>query len=152
MELAKREAVDNNRFEEAKDFKEQIEGLQANLKALIVLEREKKESINREEYDNAKEIVERMKRLRGPMFLPPKSGSPYNIMTPKKSVHSSMDNYSEDPEMENHSLNHYKLPSRQSEPRTHNRSFDLNTPKKSVVLVPFDEIKIKPRERYPVEE
>ena len=48
------------------------------------------------------------------MFLPPKSGSAYNMMTPKKSVHSSMDNYSEDPEMENHSLNHYKLPSRQS--------------------------------------
>lgn len=40
-----------------------------------------------------------MKRLRGPMFIPPKSSNNnslhnYNIMTPKKSVHSSMDNYS----------------------------------------------------------
>ncbi len=43
-----------------------------------------------------------MKRLRGPMFFPPKSMQAinnipnYNMMTPKKSVHSSMDNYNND--------------------------------------------------------
>jgi hypothetical protein len=57
-----------------------------------------------------------MKRLRGPMFFPPKSGQSLNNynMTPKKSVRSSMDNYNDDPEMDNNSMNHYKVPSRQS--------------------------------------
>jgi hypothetical protein len=75
----------------------------------------------------------------------------YNIMTPKKSVHSSMDTY-DDPEIDNNSMNHYKLPSRQSEPRGQNRSFDLNTPKKNGSTTPFDEIKIRPKDRYPIEE
>lgn len=46
-----------------------------------------------------------MKKLRGPMFFPPRSGQSlsnqneqkYFNMTPKKSVRSSMDNYNDDP-------------------------------------------------------
>lgn len=42
LEQSKREAAEDHRFEEAKEFKEQLEVLQGNLKALSILEKEKK--------------------------------------------------------------------------------------------------------------
>ena len=47
LEQSKREAAEDHRFEEAKEFKEQLEVLQGNLKALSILEKEKKEAIKR---------------------------------------------------------------------------------------------------------
>lgn len=48
------------------------------------------------------------------------------------------------------------MPTRQSEPRGNNKSFDLNSPGggrvNNSLVIPFDEIKVKGRERYPVEE
>lgn len=53
------------------------------------------------------------------MLLPPRSAQSLHeqsigMPTPKKSIKSSMDNYSEDPEQQSPSLHHYQLPSRQS--------------------------------------
>lgn len=103
-----------------------------------------------------------MKRLRGPMILA--RGNQFSAnnsfeakpfaMTPKKNKlpHSSFGEYN-DPETEEKE-DFYKAPSRQSEPR-HKQSFDLNSVspvRNQSTTVPFDEIKIQPRERYPLEE
>ncbi len=69
LQQIKKEAIEQQRFDDAKQIKEDIDSLQNNLKAIIILEKEKKEAIKREDFDQAKEIVERMKRLRGPMVF-----------------------------------------------------------------------------------
>jgi centrosomal protein CEP104 len=51
LEQLKREAIEEQRFDDAKQIKEDIDSLQNNLKAIIVLEKSKKEAIKREDYD-----------------------------------------------------------------------------------------------------
>lgn len=103
-----------------------------------------------------------MKRLRGPMVFARGNLSsannnfedkPFDITPQKKKTPKSAFGEYNDPETEE-KQDFYKVPSRQSEPR-HKKSFDLNSPNSPIrnqsTTVAFDEIKIQPRERYPLE-
>ena len=62
-----------------------------------------------------------------------------------------MNNY-DYPQNNNYQDKHYQVPSRSSE-RQPNDSFDLNNFKKNKSnVIPFDEIVINPKDRYPVDE
>ena len=104
-----------------------------------------------------------MKKLRGPMVFHKSNPLSANnsielakskVYSPKKRLPKSALGEFDDRESEERNENdYYKLPERRSEPRSR-KGFDLNvgTPRRNQsMVVPFDEVKIEGKDRYPLE-